>query len=527
MDLSPEPGMQYAYCDTNDGIPLAFQTSLPLEDIPDSGPGSLADPRRQTCILLMHGFSGSSAYFTRNFAALSENHWVVAPDMRGHGASGRTKGGYHVARLAADLRALVKHLRRGRDDRPEVDGGDDDDSSYDVRIVPVGCSIGAAVLWTYVELFGDSDFSGLVFADQAPLQDRSPFDRWDATRAHLGCYNEATMFAAQRAWTETPAAAHKGLVAECLGYRFAPEEGDGVGPEQAARDEEFFTGISRLCDGVWLARLLADHTRYDHREAIEGITRPTLVLAGRRTGCFPLEGLQETVSRVNNGSGKPGLARWSVFDGGHWMFYEEPERFNKEITGFVSECVTAPAGDGRSILDLPPDLPAWRERLFHIREPVTMPEADFNRYWGYVSNVWVPNGSVRPLQNGDQSRWYQCLLHTTRSKQLAKVEGGPANRQRARTSREETFCEAAIKVTHSTDGTVRLMRSNESDHDHDLDRIDKIRRNQALKRAAAAEVAAGSRPAEVFANLNSFRDQLVAAGGQWLTRQDIINASRR
>ena len=152
---------------------------------------------------------------------------------------------------------------------------------------------------------------------------------------------------------------------------------------------------------------------------------------------------------------------------------------------------------------------------------------EFDLYWGYISNVWVPNGSLRPLQNGDSSRWYQCLLHTTRSKQLAKVESGPTNRQRARTSREETFCEAAIKVTHSTDGAVRLVRSNESDHDHSLARIDKIRRNQALKRVAAAGVASGYKPAEVFATLNALGDQLVAAGGQWLTRQDIINASRR
>lgn len=323
MKFLAEPGMQYAYCGTNDGVSLAFQTSLPLEDIPEAGPGSLSDPRRQTCILLMHGFSGSSKYFTRNFAALSEKHWVVAPDMRGHGASGRTKGGYHVARLAADLRAIVESLRQGH---------------ANTKIVPVGCSIGAAVLWTYVELFGDGDFAGFVFADQAPLQDRSAFDNWDASKAHLGCYDEASMLNAQRAWMETPEAAHKGLVSECLGYRFAPEESDQVSPEAAAEDEAFFTGISGLCDGRWLARLLADHTRYDHREAIELISKPTLVVAGRRTGCFPLEGLKETVERVNEGGERPGLAKWSVFDSGHWMFYEEPERFHKEIAEFVSQC---------------------------------------------------------------------------------------------------------------------------------------------------------------------------------------------
>lgn len=342
MTPTPEPGMQYAYLTTNDNLRLALQTSLPIENIPSSGPGSLTDPRRKTCILLLHGFSGSSAYFTRNYTALAERHWVVAPDMRGHGASGHTKGGYHVARLAADLHAIVAHLR----------GVFKQGQSQSLEIVPVGCSIGAAVLWTYIELYGtlaNVDFAGFVFADQAPLQDRSLFDAWDETKAHKGCYDEASMLAAQRAWMETPDEAHRGLVSECLGYRFAPSDKDKeqVSEVQAAQDEAFFTGISRLCDGAWLARLLADHTRYDHREAIEGIRVPSLVLAGRRTGCFPLEGMRETVRRVEKGNadaaaggeGGKGLARWSVFESGHWMFYEEPERFNREIEEFVADCV--------------------------------------------------------------------------------------------------------------------------------------------------------------------------------------------
>ncbi|TIC97060.1 AB hydrolase superfamily protein YdjP [Colletotrichum higginsianum] len=308
-------GMHYAHCGANDGCKLAFQSSLPL-----SGAASATK-----CVLLMHGFSGSSAYFHRNFDALvAAGLWVVAPDMRGHGSSDRTRGGYHVARLAADLRDLVAHLRR---------------AAPDVAIVPVGCSIGAAVLWTYVELFGAAaDFAGFVFVDQAPLQDRSPFDGWGESRAHTGCYDERTMLAAQRFWIDDPAAAHVDLVDGCLGYRAKPSPDDDVSPETRRRDEDFFTGISALCDQTWLARLLADHTRYDHREAIETISVPTLVMAGRRSGCFPLEGMLETVRRVEKN--RPGLARESVFESGHWLFYEQPERFNREIAEFVDKCTT-------------------------------------------------------------------------------------------------------------------------------------------------------------------------------------------
>ncbi|KAI1498126.1 Alpha/Beta hydrolase protein [Biscogniauxia marginata] len=337
---NPEPGMQYAYCTANDGCTLALQTSRPL--VPQD------DKAGTRCILLLHGFSGSSAYFARNYAALSARHWVVAPDMRGHGNSGRPRGGYHVARLAADLRDIIAHLRRAvrrrRRSQSQEDHHEDDDDDRDaIQFVPVGCSIGAAVLWTYVELFGGSssrdDFlspRGFVFVDQAPLQDRSEFGDWNERKAHLGCYDEATTWAAQQAWVRRPDAAHRDLVRGCLGYRHAPEESDGMSAEQRRLDEELFVRISVQCDGVWLARLLADHTRYDHREAIENIKLPTLVMAGRRTGCFPLEGMMETVRLVNKN--RPGLAKLSLFDSGHWLFYEEPERFNKEILEFVDYC---------------------------------------------------------------------------------------------------------------------------------------------------------------------------------------------
>ncbi|KAF4459033.1 non-heme chloroperoxidase [Fusarium albosuccineum] len=299
---------------TNDGCKIAFQSSLPLS-------GAAGNTSYRQCVLLMHGFSGSSDYFTRNFGPLSESLWVVAPDMRGHGKSDRTRGGYHVARLAADLAGLVAQIRK---------------VAPDVRIVPVGCSIGAAVLWTHIELFGCTDFAGFVFVDQAPLQDRSKFDCWDESKAHTGCYDEATMLAAQQSWTQDSKAAHVDLVKGCLGYRHAPCQEDGISAEQEIKDEAFFTEISALCDQTWLARLLGDHTRYDHREAIETITVPTLAMAGRRSGCFPLEGMLESVRRVEKT--RPGLAKSSIFESGHWMFYEEPERFNREITDFVLSC---------------------------------------------------------------------------------------------------------------------------------------------------------------------------------------------
>jgi pimeloyl-ACP methyl ester carboxylesterase len=319
--------MEYAHITASDGCKLALQTSLPLS------PSATGDPRYKRLLVLIHGFSGSSAYFQRNIQSLSAAAWVVAVDLRGHGASGRPRGGYHVARLAADLKEVIHHLRSYASSR--VPGGD-------ISIVPVGCSIGAAILWTYSELFGDSGIAGYVFVDQAPLQDRSSFDSWDQSKAHRGCFDESSMLAAQDAWISQPENAFRGLVNDCLGYRFAPIDGEDVSEKRSKDDEVFFTGESRRCDTTWLARLLADHTRYDHREACELIDVPVLVLAGRRTGCFPLDGMKETIRRVEKGRKErgvaAGIAKWSEFASGHWLFWEDPERFNAEISDFAAEC---------------------------------------------------------------------------------------------------------------------------------------------------------------------------------------------
>ena len=309
--------MEYHTHRANDGATLAYQSS--------SKPPSTQQQPTQ-CILLLHGFSGSSAYFKRNLPYLCDTQsWIVAPDMRGHGRSEHTAHGYHVARLAMDLHDLVRDVIR-------ADG-------YDAPIYAVGCSIGAAVLWTYIELFTDADFAGFVFVDQAPLQDRSLFGNWGEGMAHYSCYDEVTTMAAQRAWSHADPKAreetYRGLVRDCLGYRYKPLASDGVTDAQKDEDEAFFTGISRSCDGVWLAKLLGDHTRYDHREAIGRISKPILVMMGERSGCFSLEAQRSIARFAQEGLDAGAGVTLYTFGSGHWLFWEEADKFNTDLWDWV------------------------------------------------------------------------------------------------------------------------------------------------------------------------------------------------
>ncbi|EGO58448.1 hypothetical protein NEUTE1DRAFT_82875 [Neurospora tetrasperma FGSC 2508] len=340
------PRPQYTTFEASDGALITLKSSLPITNpdpsfIPDAPEG----PNYSRLLLLLHGFSGSSDYFDRNFDELAKNHWVVAWDMRGHGRSGLTyEGGYHVARLATDLHNLLTFLKTSRlgpgGPSPQSQSLPQSLPQPPLEVIGIGCSIGAAILWTYIELFTDSDFSGFIFVDQAPLQDRSLFDSWDSTKAHKGCYDEATMLGAQAAWNK-PAnerhATHLGLVDECLGYRHKPLPTDKISEEEKKKDKEFFTGISALCpSGEWLAKLIADHTRYDHRDACEGISKPVMVMGGTRSGCFSLEGMEEVVKRAKKGGNERAETSW--YESGHWLFWEEAERFNGEVLEFAKRC---------------------------------------------------------------------------------------------------------------------------------------------------------------------------------------------
>lgn len=304
----------YETFEANDGALLKYQ--------------SHGDKGKEALILL-HGFTGSSQYFIRNFQALSKQYWVIAPDHRGHGSSAKTKHGYHVARLAMDLKNLLDHIRS---------------IQPDCRFVGIGCSLGAAILWTYAELFDSTDFSGMVFVDQAPLQDYLPEENWTAEYGNYGCHDASSLAQARSTLVNEPNAFYRGLVEECLAYRLRPDAVSSVAKHESEADEAFFVGISQQGNPHWYAKLLANHTSYDHRDTLAyRVDTPCCIMAGKYSGCFPLAGMGASSDLIN--SRKPGLAKTLVVDSGHCpypprdpldscanfdtgMFYEESEKWS-------------------------------------------------------------------------------------------------------------------------------------------------------------------------------------------------------
>lgn len=79
--------------ETDDGVPLFYA---------DAGSG---DP-----VVFVHGLFLDHQVFERTIHDLSTDYRVVAPDLRGHGRSGKPPGPYAVDRMVTDLEYLIRAL---------------------------------------------------------------------------------------------------------------------------------------------------------------------------------------------------------------------------------------------------------------------------------------------------------------------------------------------------------------------------------------------------------------------------------
>jgi pimeloyl-ACP methyl ester carboxylesterase len=271
---------------TNDGVRLSYleggeETHKPLVILP--------------------GWSQSADVFRFVFEGLCENYHVYILDHRGHGESERPAWGYRISRLAKDFDDFLAALNLK-------------------DICALGHSMGCAVLWCYIELFGQKNFSRLILNDQraATLRDSE--------------------------WTG-------GRVRD-LGATVSPEDLYRV--NHALRGKDFFEAAKkRLRDMTskslpeqtfdWLleenlkmpreyaARLLYNNWVNDWSDVIPRLQVPTLIIGGRGSST-PWECLLWQ-HKVIDGS------RLEIFEenegGSHFIFVENPEKYLHVVRDFL------------------------------------------------------------------------------------------------------------------------------------------------------------------------------------------------
>jgi pimeloyl-ACP methyl ester carboxylesterase len=291
---------------------------------------------------------GSSRYWKHVIPTLSKTHRIIAPDLRGHGASEKTHRGFHVSRLAMDLQNLLEHVAVSTH------------ADYQHLMGSLKCiasSLGCAILWSYAELFDAKIFSHMVWVDQSPMQnlsldgippDGEPDEKenpsWGIEVANRGMNCEENLKNLFHKLEYSPNDVVRGTVHTCLAYRSHPDPDPAKHPSLAKQvaDAEFFLREAQRGRRMWYAELMKDHTALDWRETIlhafgekSGNRTNVLVVASSRSGCFPAEGPMYAVELMREGGAGERVEGVVIDWGGHWCFWEDPQKFCELVEPFL------------------------------------------------------------------------------------------------------------------------------------------------------------------------------------------------
>ncbi|KAL2215734.1 riboflavin-specific deaminase [Thermoascus aurantiacus ATCC 26904] len=184
-----------------------------------------------------------------------------------------------------------------------------------------------------------------------------------------------------------------------------------------------------------------------------------------------------------------------------------------------------------SLLDNPPNIAKIRQVMFECKEPIEISIEEFERYWPFIDNVWVKQRSNSSKEGHCTTDYYMCRLRrpTHRTAQTRPLPEG--KRPRKKRVREGGICNFQIKVVRfeGAYSMVTIMRTPGSSktHSHDLDYIDKVKRNSGLMEFARREAAKGYLPSSIFTKFQEERDKLIEAGGKFFTVTDVRNVSSK
>jgi non-heme chloroperoxidase len=106
-------------------------------------------------LILLPGWTQPAATFQAQLEGLSGEFHCLALDFRAHGESERPSYGYRISRFAQDVREFLDHC--------EVE---------DVTLL--GHSAGCAIIWNFVDLFGEGRVHAHIFADQMIARIKMP-----------------------------------------------------------------------------------------------------------------------------------------------------------------------------------------------------------------------------------------------------------------------------------------------------------------------------------------------------------------
>lgn len=258
-------------------------------------------------ILLIHGMAGSSRTWRDVMPALAGHHRVLAPDLLGHGSSGKPAGDYSLGAHASLLRDLMERL--GID-----------------RATVVGQSLGGGVAMQFSYQFPER-CDRLVLVSSGGLgRDVTLLLRALSLPGAEWVLHVATpRFVRDRGNTISRWLRDKGVRSGRLAEMWRAYESLGDAQSRAA----FFRTLRAVVEPSGQA--ISAQDRLYLAEAM-----PTLIIWGDDDRIIPVEHARTAAAAIPN-------SRLEIFEGvGHFPQAEAPERFVEVLSDFMT---STPAAD--------------------------------------------------------------------------------------------------------------------------------------------------------------------------------------
>ncbi|OOF91256.1 hypothetical protein ASPCADRAFT_211085 [Aspergillus carbonarius ITEM 5010] len=184
-----------------------------------------------------------------------------------------------------------------------------------------------------------------------------------------------------------------------------------------------------------------------------------------------------------------------------------------------------------NLINNPPNLARIRQVIFECKDSIEISLEEFETYWPFIDNVWVKQRSNSSKEGHCTTDYYMCRLRrpTHRTSETRPLPEG--KRPRKKRVREGGICNFQIKVVkfEGAYSTVTIARTPGSSrvHSHDLDYIDRVKRNSGLMEFARREAIKGYLPSSIYTKFQEEPEKLVEAGGKFCTVTDVRNVSAK
>jgi len=284
--ISDFKGLQINFFRTNDGVKLAYW---------EAGQGKP--------LVFIPGWSANGAEYVNVMYLLSKHYHVYVLDPRNQGLSEKVDRGTRLSRFAMDLKQLADHLGLKSADY-------------------CGWSMGAAVLWSYIDLFGTQAIRKVAFVDE-PVSIYSHEDWSEQERLDAG---GSTTSPERMIAAFTTGAPTNSLITDMkpIERAMAKDSPHFINSESFAR--KFIKS-----DAAYMGKVLFDHVTNDWRDVVRNkIDVPTAIFSGEQSNNLPSQRWMKSV--IPNATL---YAYTKAEQGDHFLMFKNPFKFTTDLRSFL------------------------------------------------------------------------------------------------------------------------------------------------------------------------------------------------